>query len=558
MAYINKTSWNLLVCITICFVSSVSADRVFRPPDNFFLNIPPFAQRDREEKKSKKEKKELEKLVEKIVQEKEFSSRAGFSPRGGNAFDARYNPQITRNNQGESGMLPTSFSREMQSLLMRQYSDLELAGKKVSLTFKDADIRDALELISRSIGINFLIDSDIEGTVRSVHFVDAPVSIVLRHLLQGNVPKLALIKDCGLFRITKLAGAKNILADQEESDFEFAIIPILNTISSKGRKSKIEKMWRGIVGSSLGKPGFYLVFDEDSKKIFCRAKRYHIAYFKKFLQEVDSLVPQVKIEARFVCAEKGFEENIGFQWSGIYNRRASVGRGFHFIGCGQPLSDISNNPKPQTAGALVDWALNFLPTPAKAAKALSLPFVFGGNNLNTRRLNLVLNAAEDRNEIKTILKPSILASDGELAEILVGENVPIERIIDESIDGRRTHVRTAIYKDIGIQLKVKPAVLANNKSVLLDVFIENSQQSDSLKSGRATYPVIRTTRSTTRVRLKSGETTMISGLIKDVKENYKTAAPLLSELPLIGWLFRGSRKRKQDMQLLIFITATVF
>ena len=102
-----------------------------------------------------------------------------------------------------------------------------------------------------------------------------------------------------------------------------------------------------------------------------------------------------------------------------------------------------------------------------------------------------------------------------------------------------------------------PAVLANNKSVWLTVFIENSEQSSSLKSGDSIYPVIRTTRSNTKIRIKSGETTMISGLIKDVKENYKTSAPILGELPLIGWLFRGSRKRTQDMQLLIFITPTV-
>jgi Type II secretory pathway, component PulD len=266
-------------------------------------------------------------------------------------------------------------------------------------------------------------------------------------------------------------------------------------------------------------------------------------------------VPQVQIEARFICAEKGFEENIGFQWSGIYNRRASINRGVDIVGGGRPLSDISNNPKPQSEAGLVDWALNLVPAPA--ARGLRLPFVFGGSDLNTKRLNLLLNAAEDRSEIKTILQPTVLTNDREPAEILVGENVPIETIVEESVEGRLRNVKTASYKDIGIQLKVKPIVSPDKRSVILDIFIENSHQSEALTPEQTSYPVIRTTRSHTTVRLQSKQTTMISGLIKDVKEGNKTKVPWLGSIPIIGWLFKGSRKRRQEMQLLIFITPTV-
>lgn len=387
MDYINhKILFCLVIVGSFCSVCSVSGDRVFRPPNSFFFNVPPFLS---DEKKEKNEPKGVRTRSRKSIRDRLENKRANkrASKRASKREDREIEGILKKLVQEKSK--PVSFSHEMRSLLARQYSDLELTGKKVSLTLKDADIRDTIELVGKSVGINFLIDSDVKGVVRTVNFVDAPVSIVLQQILQGNVPKLALIKDCGLFRITRLEGARNILIDQQESDFEFAIIPILNRASTSRRKRKIEKMWRGIIGESLGRPGFYLVVDEDSKKIFCRAKRYHIAYFKKFLQEIDNLVPQVKIEARFVCAEKGFEENIGFQWSGIYNRRSSVRRGFEFVGAGQPLADISNNPVQQSAAGLVDWALNFVPTPDKIAKALSLPFVFGGNNLNTRRLNLL-------------------------------------------------------------------------------------------------------------------------------------------------------------------------
>lgn len=456
---------------------------------------------------------------------------------------------------------PVTLSKEMRYYLSRQYNDPLLVNKTVTLSLRDASIGDALELIGKASGFNFLIDPDVRGQIQSLHFKNAPLAIVLRHLLQSNVPRLALVRDCELFRISRLRPAKEVLLVQQQEDFVATTIALSHLMLGERQKELIIKLWNGIFGDQAKKTGFYMLFDESSRKIFCRGKKEQIGQFKKFLKEIDCRSPQIKIEARFVCAEKGFEENVGVQWSGIYNRRASVKRGFHFIGGGAPLSDISNNPHMQSQESLVDWALNFLPTPDKAAQNIRVPIVFGGSDLNTKRLNLVLNAAENRNEIKTILKPTVLTNDGEPADILVGENIPIENFVEESSEGRVRNIRTALYRDIGIQLKVLPTAAPDRRSLFLDIFIENSQQNDSLKASDVSYPVIRTTRSHTKVQLLSGQTTQISGLIEDVKEEYKSRAPGIHAIPLIGpalsWLFAGKRKVTKDMQLLIYITATI-
>jgi type IV pilus assembly protein PilQ len=448
-------------------------------------------------------------------------------------------------------------SQSLNRFLYRQYDDVSLIKKKISLTLKKADIRDAIALIGQNVGFSFLIDSDVRGTVHSVHFTNTSVGTALRVILQSNNPQLALINDENLHRIVTLKKAKDLFEQFWEKDLEHAVVSLIHTSLNSKRRKQIEGMWAGILGDSANNPLFYLVFDDQQRKVFFRGYKEHVAQFKEFLSEIDKQVPQVKIEARFVCAEKGFEDTLGVQLSGIYNKKATAGKSLDLVGVGKPLSDIKNNPKEQSKESLIDWALNFVPTPEKAARAMQLPFVFGGNDLNTKRLNLVLNAAESKNEIQTILRPTVLTNSGGTAGMLVGEAVPIETIVEESVEGRLRNVKTANYKDIGIQLKVSPVVAADNKSVFLDVFIENSQQSDVISSKDSSYPVVRTTRAQTRVRLDSGQTAMISGLTKDVRELYKKRAPVLDELPLFGWLFRGNRKVKQDLQLLIFITPTV-
>ncbi|MBU1007612.1 hypothetical protein KKA53_00860 [Candidatus Dependentiae bacterium] len=448
-------------------------------------------------------------------------------------------------------------TKNMRRFLYRQYDDPILREKKISLVLQDTDIREAFGFLSEKTGFNFIVDPDVSGVVSSICVKEVPIALALRTLLASNRPRLALLKDNGLFRVVRLSNAKEILLELEDQDCESAAVLLAHRHLSEKQKKQMRNVWEGVTADYFGKQKFYLVFSDVSRQVIFKGKKHHVTQFKKYLKNIDHQVPRVKIEARFVCAEKGFEENVGFQWSGIYNRRASVKRGFDFIGVGKPLSAISNNPTQQPRESLIDWALNFLPTPDKVAKNLRLPFVFGGNDLNTKRLNLVLNAAENRREIETILQPSVLTNDKEMAQILVGENVPIETIIEESVEGRLRNVKTAQYKDIGIQLKVLPIVAPDQRSVFLDVYIENSQQSDALATSQATYPVIRTTRSHTKVRLRSGQTTMISGLLKDIKELYKTRDPLLGRIPFLGALFRGRRRVKQNMQLLIFITPTI-
>ena len=451
----------------------------------------------------------------------------------------------------------SKISFDTRRLLQDQYNDPILSSKKISLSLKRANTRDVLSFLAKSAGLNFIIDPDVKGVLRAINFTDVALATALQSLMQSNQPALALVKEKNIYRIVPLIRASECLVVQDGEDFEAASIALMRTSLGAEQKKQIEQLWRGVVGPPSPDARFYLVLDEEHRIVFCRGRKHHVSALKSFLKEIDKDVAQVKIEARFVCAEKGFEDTFGLQWSGVYNRRASIGRGFGFVGVGKPLSAFGNFPEAPTKASLVDWALNFLPTPEKVARNIHIPFIFGGSDLNTKRLNLVLNAAENKNEIKTILNPTVLTNDREAAEILVGENVPIETVIEESVEGRLRNTRTATYKDIGIQFKVTPVVSSDKKSVTLDIFIENSQQSDALTTDKTTYPIIRTTRSKTRVRLRNGQTTMISGLIKNVKELYKSSYPLLGDIPLLGLFFRGSRKTAQDVQLLIFITPTI-
>ena len=196
---------------------------------------------------------------------------------------------------------------------------------------------------------------------------------------------------------------------------------------------------------------------------------------------------------------------------------------------------------------------------------IRLPFIWGNKNFDSNRVNLILQAAENKNQIRTILKPSLLVNNDEFAEILVGQQMPHETKIAETVEGQPSNVTTTQYKDIGMNVKIKSIIAPDRDSVFMDVFVEYSYlarpriEFDTLPGpdSKSFNYIIETSRSKNRVLLKSGQTTMIGGLIINTEERIQTGVPFLQDIPILGFLFKARRKAVIEKQLMIFITPTI-
>lgn len=471
----------------------------------------------------------------------------------------------------------SELSQDMIDILEKQLDDPELQDKKISLHIKKMPVSDALAVVSKSTGVQLVIDGDVAGTVQELKFDDVPVAAALHSILTCNQPRLTIIKDFGVWRVMTMQTAREMFAGmaarEREKDFSASVFNIMHAKWNDALKTRIEKLWQGITQSNCSnndKINTYLVLDDVNKKIFFKARRAQAHDFERYLQEIDIRIPQIRIDARVVLASKDFEESLGFNWSGVYNRRASVNH-TEFVGLG-PISKTTGDGTTEDTvfNDITGWALNLIPSGIKTIA--KIPFIFGNNDMNTKRLNLELNAAESRSELKTILKPSLLVYNEECAEILVGQELPHEVRLDETIESRLTNITTVNYKDIGMKIRVKPIVAADHSTVFLDVFVENSlvarpdfilEQGGSgipgtVGSTRSTFNyTIKTSRSQNRVLLKSGQTTMIGGLITNTKNKYRTGVPYLQDIPVLGWFFKWTSKGLSDEQLLIFITPTL-
>ena len=554
--------------------SSLFADSVLMPDmKNVDLSsIPPSATHMLREERKDREAESLDsvkKVVQEVVQaekqkKKESKKKKGKKAKTVSALTASTVKDVLAQKQAQA--------QEVATLLYQQYQDTILMGKRVTLQLKQMPVKEAIALLSKVTDVVVIVDADVVGTVQPMRLEAVPLNAALRSILSSNNPPLALVKDLGVWRVMRLPAAQEMMvtvaARQREKDIQARSYTVAHTHWNDAFKQRLEKLWQGMIQADADKQNFYLVFDDVNKKLFVRGRSALLEEFMRFVYEIDVNVPQIRIDARVVSADKEFQDAIGFNWSGCYSRRASVHH-VDFVGVG-PITTPpdAKNPQPTDTQSyslykdLIGWSLNLFPEMIKPI--LKIPFVFGNNDLSTKRLNLSLQLAESRSEAKTISKPSVLVHNDETAEILVGQEFPQEVRLDETIESRLTNITTVNYKDVGMKIKVKPSVTADQSGIFLDVYVENSYITRSdvpppptpRSDPNATFNyTIRTSRSRSRVLLKSGQTTLIGGLIETRHEKEQSGVPYLQDIPVLGYLFKGTQKHIVDRELLIFINA---
>ncbi len=174
-------------------------------------------------------------------------------------------------------------------------------------------------------------------------------------------------------------------------------------------------------------------------------------------------------------------------------------------------------------------------------------FAFIGDS---RELLMAISALRTKTKVRILEAPSVLALDGTMAKIVVGGEVPYPSAsFIPSTGGATTSVQ---YRETGIQLLVMPRISASG-TVTLDVAQEVSAPGAPTDQG----PTFTKTSVSTTLAVKDGETVAIAGLIRDNNSIGRQGVPFVSNLPLIGALFGGTRRNATRTELLIMLTPHV-
>lgn len=171
------------------------------------------------------------------------------------------------------------------------------------------------------------------------------------------------------------------------------------------------------------------------------------------------------------------------------------------------------------------------------------------------RFSAAIKAAAKDERLNVISAPHILSSNNKEAKIQIGVSQPILTTTYTTTATATTNVveGTIEYKDVGIIITVTPRI-SDGGLVTMEITIEDSKVDTTALGTLSNIPVFRKKVAKTVLSVLEGQTIVIGGLLEDSKTTKKSGIPLLSKIPLIGWLFGTQEYEKDKKELILLMT----
>jgi len=426
-----------------------------------------------------------------------------------------------------------------------------LPTQKVNLKMHNADVAVLLRTLARAADLNIMIKEGTKGRI-NINVKDAPWDQVFRGILRTQ--GLTYTWEGDIIRVVTLEEMEHDLkmdAIQEKRKIQELglkrVEPLLTWVIhiNYADASKLkENLQVFLTKDREGNPRGSVIVDEHTNALVIQAIRDDITRMIPLIENLDSPIPQILIEANIVETSRDTARELGIQWGGLYH--GTGGGADYWITPGANSEGILGQSL--TAGGISPTsgtAANFPADLGTEGAGLTIGYV--AEWIGEGILNVQLSALQEEGKLNILSSPSITTLDNQAALIESGREVPFQTINEEG------DIEIE-WKKAVLRLEVTPHVI-DGKMLKMKI-VTNKDELDFTRMVLGN-PTIITKRAETNIILFDGQTTVIGGLTKESRSGSETGIPWLKDIPLLGYIFGGESKSDKMEEVLIFITPHV-
>lgn len=278
-----------------------------------------------------------------------------------------------------------------------------------------------------------------------------------------------------------------------------------------------------------------VVADEFNNTLLVWSTGSQFRKIETSLKRLDVAPIQVLIEASIIEVSLNDSLQYGVEWLFRNSRLGGSGRNYTGVGqlgslaTGSSDSSDGSDSTTSTSGAFTYSVLN-------------------GTNL-AARLTALAGAAQ----VKMLSSPSVMVMDNHPASISVGDQIPV--LATGYVAATSNYVaQNYTLKDTGVILNVTPSVNSGNMvSLNIDQAVVDAGSIDKA-TGQTRFS---NRQLTTKLAVRSGESIVMGGLIKNRTADSDSGIPLLKDIPIIGKAFSSTQVTKDRTELLLVMTPRV-
>ncbi|MCH7897262.1 MAG: hypothetical protein IH782_10330 [candidate division NC10 bacterium] len=392
-----------------------------------------------------------------------------------------------------------------------------LSTKPVTLRFKDTDITEVLEILSKLAKINVLVDEGVRAKKVTSYIKDLPLRQTFSLILSTNRLFAKQVNDNSLI----------VIPDTPAKHRQYDELQVRTFYLSNADAKRIVNLLRTILSTRQ------IFVDEELNTVTLRDTPDKIALAEKLLHVNDRRGGEVELDLEILEVDRTKLRDLGIFFTDQYQAA------FFTFPTGSPLS----------AGAVTAALL-------------------GGASLKGDLLftnpTVLLNLIKTDSEAKLLANPTLRVLDRQKASIVIAERRPFEVSSLTSTSGGTTAepagavttTETRVeFRDVGLKLTFTPIIHLNDE-VTIELNFEISSLGEPV-GGNELTPSVNTRTLNTFITLKDGQSRLLGGLIQNETRKTVQRSPLLGDLPLIGRLFRDEREENVRRDVIISIKLRV-
>lgn len=391
-----------------------------------------------------------------------------------------------------------------------------LAEKKVSLVLDNVPVKQVLQALAENQRINLMIAPGVEGDI-SLHLEDVPwkqafelvlKSAELNQLREGNVlqivPKARMLQQQALQEERRKQQALNLpLAYKVFSPVHADVNEVAASLKSAGDK----------LLSAKGN----ITIDKRTNRLIIQDNKPAMKLISEWIAEMDFPMGQVEIAAHIVTVNQDKLHELGVKWS-LANAKEGV------------------TPQ-QITGIGADVSVS----------AGSTKVGFNIARIDGRLLEMELSALEQQQQLEIIASPRLMAAHQQPASIKQGTEIPYQ------VSSGESGATSVEFKEAVLGMEVTPTIQPKG-NIRLKLRISQNMPGRSIQQANGEVLAINKQEIETVVSVKDGETLALGGIFQQHNQDRRDNIPILSDIPLLGSLFRHDAKEHQRRELVVFIT----
>jgi len=415
----------------------------------------------------------------------------------------------------------------------------------ISLELRNAEITDVISALAKLANVNIVTDAEVKGRI-TVRLINVTFEDALRLVLEPNGlgyatvgPNLIVAKKDKITRpVLRQYQVANMQASQFVGNYlsltglkkEQAVVDdgtnsilVVGTIEDHAKVAdllarvdipveravtRVIKLnyidgatFVDLMGARLPDAVTKAIkIDKASNSVVLTASAGQMAIIDALLQQIDTALPQVMIEAMVLEVPNQVTKNLGVAW--------------------------------QTT---TPFTLNFTggQYPCCAQVTITSP-----------ALLVTLNTLIQENKSRLLANPRLAVRDGETARMNIGDKIPFQVINAQGVP-------SVVIIEAGVKLEVTPRINADNF-----VTVKMHPEVSSIKTAPAPNvpPTIATREADSSLTVKDGTPIVLAGLIRKDEVQTTVKVPLLGDIPILGFLFRSTSTDKSDNEVIFVIT----